>query len=44
MTVGASGELGALSAKMTLATEQKAKLVRARLDEWLGKDVGQVQV
>ena len=44
MKVGASGELVALSAKMRLAAKQNSKLVRVRLDEWLGKDVGHVQV
>jgi len=42
--VGASGELNALSKRLTLGAKQKEQMVRKRLDEWLGKGVGQVRV
>ena len=38
--VGASGELNALSQRLTLGAKQKEQMVRKRLDEWLGKGVG----
>jgi len=42
--VRAFGELTALSAKMRLGTEESAKLARACLDRWIGKDQGRVAV
>ena len=42
--VGASGELNALSQRLTLGAKQKEQMVRKRLDEWLGKDMGVVHV
>ena len=42
--VGASGELNALSQRLTLGAKQKQQMVRKRLDEWLGKGVGTVKV
>ncbi len=42
--VGASGELNALSQRLTLGAKQKEQMVRQRLDEWLGKGVGTVKV
>ena len=42
--VGASGELNALSRRLTLGATQKEQMVRKRLDEWLGKNVGKVVV
>jgi hypothetical protein len=42
--VGASGELNALSQRLTLNAKQKEQMIRQRLDEWLGKGVGQVKV
>jgi serine/threonine protein kinase len=40
MKVGASGELNALSKRLTFGAKQKEQMVRQRLDEWLGKNVG----
>lgn len=42
--VGASGELTALSKRLTLGAKQNETLVRRRLDEWLGKGVATVIV
>ena len=42
--VGASGELNALSQRLTLGAKHKEQMVRKRLDEWLGKGVGFVNV
>ncbi len=42
--VGASGELNALSKRLTFGAKQKEQMVRQRLDEWLGKGVGYVEV
>jgi serine/threonine protein kinase len=42
--VGAAGELSALSSQLRLTAQERANLVRKRLDEWLGKDVGAVTV
>ena len=42
--VGASGELNALSRRLTLGSKQKEQMVRKRLDEWLGKDVVSIRV
>ncbi len=42
--VRAPGEVSALSAKMKLGSEEKVKLIRARLDDWLGKDKGRIVV
>ena len=42
--VGASGELNALSQRLTLGAKQKEQMVRKRLDEWLGKGVGTLKV
>ena len=42
--VGAAAEVTALSAKMRLSSEEKVKLIRARLDEWLGKHKGYINV
>ena len=42
--VRAGGELSALSAKLQLGTEVKVKLIRDRLDEWLGKDKGGIGI
>jgi serine/threonine protein kinase len=38
--VGAAGETAALSAKLVLSGKDREKLVRRRLDEWLGKGNG----
>ncbi len=42
--VGANGELTALSKRLVLGAKQKEQLVRQRLDDWLGKNVGIVKV
>ncbi len=42
--VGANGELNALSKRLTFGATQKQQMVRKRLDEWLGKNVGKVEV
>ena len=42
--VGASGETVALSAKLKLNASDNEKLVRQRLEEWLGKGKGAVRV
>jgi serine/threonine protein kinase/Leucine-rich repeat (LRR) protein len=42
--VGASAELTALSAKLQLSAKDNFKLVRARLDEWLGVGNGWVNM
>src|SRR5699024_6193535 len=44
VTVGASGESIVLSGKMRLSAKERFKLVRARIDEWLGKDKGVVEM
>ena len=44
MKVGASGETLALSAKLKLSAKDKQKLVRQRLDEWLGKNQGGCEI
>jgi serine/threonine protein kinase len=41
---GATGALTALSRRFQLGAREKQKLVRQRIDQWLGKNVGRVEV
>ncbi len=42
--VEASGEIAALADKLKLSAKDKEKLVRKRLDEWLGKEKGTIVI
>jgi tetratricopeptide (TPR) repeat protein len=43
-TVGASGEMVALSARLMMSANDNAKLVRQRLDQWIGTKKGKTRV
>ena len=42
--VGASGESVALSTKLKLSASDRQKLVRQRVEEWLGKGIGRIDL
>ena len=41
---GAAGEVGALSGKLRLNAQARAKLINSRLDQWLGKDKPRLEI